>query len=188
MLDRDHLVQFPDGRMRDRTGRILSHAVPFFPIQSHFSHSKADISPDSKLKGRSPDVPERKFYVSCTILSRFVPPGPQGSAGRAAAVRRKCRDEGTFSYWCHITMVRRRHEAWQEGTVSNLFKGDYPRSGAVVQSIHQVLGQPGLPHLCLSRLAGRIRPDNVRLSGYSRRKRRNWPWDRGRAAGLHSPD
>ena len=151
-MDRDQPVQRPDGRMRERTGRILSHAVPFFPIQSHLSHQKAVISADSKLKGRPPDVPERKFSVTCTILSRFVPSGPQRSAGRAATVLRKCRKEGPLSHWCHTTIVRRRHEAWQEGTVSNLFKGDYPESGSVVQPVHQVLGQPGLPHLCLSRL------------------------------------
>ena len=116
-LDRGHPAQFPDGRTRDGIGRILSRRVPFFSIQSHISHSKADISRDSKLKGRSPDVPERKLFVTCTILSRFVPPGPRGSAGRATAVRGKCRDGGAFGHWCHITMVRRRHEAWQAANV-----------------------------------------------------------------------
>ena len=112
------------GRTRERTGTFLSHAVPFFPIQSHISHSKAAISPDSKLKGRSPDVPERKLLVTCTILSRFVPPGPRGSAERATAVCGECRDGGAFGHWCHTTwchttMVRMRHEAWQVATVIN---------------------------------------------------------------------
>ena len=71
---------------------------PIFPIQSHLSHSKPDISPDSKLKGRSSDVPLQIFFISCTILSRIVPPGPRGSAGRASAVRGKCRDKRTFSH------------------------------------------------------------------------------------------
>ena len=72
MLDGDHLVQFADGCTRDGTGGILSRRVPVFPMQSHFSHSKADISPDSKLKGRSPDIVGRKIEYSvplCPILS-----------------------------------------------------------------------------------------------------------------------
>ena len=119
MLDWDHPVQFPDGRVRDRTGRILSRAVSYFPIQSHFSHPKADISADSKLKGRSPDVPERKFSVTCTILSRFVPPGPRRSAGRATAVRGKCRIKGVFSHWNHRTIVRTHYMAWQAASVTS---------------------------------------------------------------------
>ena len=116
------LEQFLDGRTRDGMGRILSHAVPFFPIQSHISHSKVAISPDSKLTGRSPDVPERKLLVTCPVLSRFVPPGPRGSAERAKAVCGKCQDGGAFGHWCHTTwchttMVRRRHEAWQAANV-----------------------------------------------------------------------
>ena len=119
-LDQDHPVQFLDGCARDRTGRILSRRVQFCPIQSHLSHPKADISPDSKLKDRSPDALEWNFFESCTILSRFVPPGPRGSAGRATMARGKCRDAGrTFMHWCHITMVRRRHKAWQAATVIN---------------------------------------------------------------------
>ena len=78
VLDRDHPVRFLDGRRGDGTGRILSHGVPFFLIPSHFPHSKADISPDSKLKGRSPDALEPNLFETCTILSRFVPPGPRG--------------------------------------------------------------------------------------------------------------
>ena len=139
-------VELGDGRTRDGTGRILSRRFPFFPIQSHLSHPKADISPDSKLKGRSPDALERNFFESCTILSRFVPPGPRGSAGRATAVRGRCRDEGALSDWCHTTMVRRRHKAWQAANVIG-----YPNAMALAVNAGRL--QSGSAHRCLSILS-----------------------------------
>ena len=72
VLGGDHLVQFLDGCTRDGPGIILSRRVPIFPMQSHFPHLKADISPDLKLKGRCPDVVGRKIEYSvplCLILS-----------------------------------------------------------------------------------------------------------------------
>ena len=72
-LDGDHPVRSPDSFTRDGTGRILSRRAPFFPMLSHFSLSKADISPDSKLKGCSLDVVGRNFFECCIILCRFVP-------------------------------------------------------------------------------------------------------------------
>ena len=120
------MVRFLDGGTRDKRGRILSHAVSLFPIPSHFPHPKADISPDSKLRGSSPDALGQKFLESCTILSRFVPPGPRGIAGGATELRGKCPDEGTFSHCFHTTMVRRRHKAWQGASVIKTSRCDCP--------------------------------------------------------------
>ena len=58
-----------------RTGKDSSHAVPFFPILSHFSHLRADDVPELKLKGRIPDVVGLKIQFPvpfCPILSRWV--------------------------------------------------------------------------------------------------------------------
>ena len=85
-MDRDHPVQFLDGRTRDGMGKILSRRFPYFPVQSHFSHPKADISPNSKLKGRSRGVVGRKIQYPvpfCPVLSHRAREAVQNAPRRS---------------------------------------------------------------------------------------------------------
>ena len=79
-----------EGPTRDGMRQILSHAVPLCLIQSHFSHSAAENSPNSKLKGRSGDVVGRKIQYPvpfCPVLSHractALQDAPRGSADSA---------------------------------------------------------------------------------------------------------
>ena len=111
-IHRDQSVQFMGCRPRDGMGKNLSRQFPFFPASPIFPFKSGHFA-GFKAEGPLSWCRRIEVFVSHTTLFRFVPPGPRSTAWRATEVRGKCQDDGAFSRWCHTTMVRRRHKAWQ---------------------------------------------------------------------------